>query len=70
MSRVTILAVLALCTLAVPVLAAEMPATPYAGQQARTIKALSDEEIAGLRNGEGMGMAKPAELNGCPRVQH
>ena len=42
MSRVTILAALAVCTLAAPVLAAEMPATPYAGQQARTIKALSN----------------------------
>jgi hypothetical protein len=35
---------------------------PYAGQQARTIKALSDEDIAALRKGEGMGMAKAAEL--------
>ena len=42
MSRVTILSALALYTLAAPVLAAEMPATPYAGQQARTIKALSN----------------------------
>jgi hypothetical protein len=39
---------------------------PYAGQQARTIKALSDEDIAALRKGEGMGMAKAAELNGYP----
>ena len=70
MSRVTILAALAVCTLAAPVLAAEMPATPYAGQQARTIKTLSDEEIAALRNGEGMGMAKPAELNGYPGPVH
>jgi hypothetical protein len=26
--------------------------------EARTIKALSDEDIAALRKGEGMGMAK------------
>ena len=70
MSRVRIFAALALCMLAAPVLAAEMPATPYAGQQARTIKALSDDEIAALRNGEGMGMAKPAELNGYPGPVH
>ena len=47
-------------------LAADMPASPDTGQQARTIKALSDEEIAALRNGEGLGMAKAAELNGYP----
>jgi Spy/CpxP family protein refolding chaperone len=58
---------LAACSLAVPVLAADMP---YAGQQARTIKALSDEDIAALRKGEGMGMAKAAELNGYPGPAH
>ena len=47
-----------------------MPATPYAGQQARKIKALSDEDIAALRKGEGMGMAKAAELNGYPGPVH
>jgi hypothetical protein len=52
------------------VLAADMPASPYAGQQARTIKALSDDDIAALRNGEGMGMAKAAELNGYPGPAH
>src|SRR5215469_178610 len=43
---------------------------PYAGQQARTIKALSDDDIAALRKGEGMGMAKAAELNGYPGPMH
>jgi len=52
---------------AVPVLAAD---APYAGQQVRTIKALSDDDIAALRNGEGMGMAKAAELNGYPGPAH
>jgi len=47
-----------------------MAAGPYAGQQARTVKALSDEEIAALRNGEGMGLAKAAELNGYPGPVH
>jgi hypothetical protein len=64
------IAVLALCALAVPTLAADMPATPYAGQQARQIKALSEEDIAALRRGEGMGMAKAAELNGYPGPAH
>lgn len=43
---------------------------PYAGQQGRSIKALSDDDIAALRKGEGMGMAKAAELNGYPGPAH
>jgi hypothetical protein len=49
------------------VLAADMP---YAGEQARTIKALSDDDIGALRQGEGIGMAKAAELNGYPDPAH
>jgi Spy/CpxP family protein refolding chaperone len=49
---------------------ADMPDQPYAGQQNRVIKALSDEEIAALREGNGMGLAKPAELNGYPGPAH
>lgn len=60
---------LAACLLAVPVLDAN-PLTPYAGEQARTIKTLSDDDIAALRKGEGMGMAKAAELNGYPGPAH
>jgi hypothetical protein len=45
-------------------------ANPHAGQQDREIKALSGEEIAALRNGEGMGLAKAAELNGYPGPLH
>jgi len=56
---------LAISLLALPVLA-DTPSRPYAGQQVRTIKALSDDDIAVLRKGEGMGMAKAAELNGYP----
>src|SRR5215831_3709108 len=61
---------LIVCTLAAPVSAAETFANPYAGQEARTLKALSDEDIAALRKGEGMGMAKAAELNGYPGPAH
>jgi hypothetical protein len=53
--------------IASPLLAADMP---YAGQQARPIKALSDDDLAALRKGEGMGMAKAAELNGYPGPKH
>jgi Spy/CpxP family protein refolding chaperone len=59
----------AACALTVPALG-EHPSSPYAGQQTRAIKALSPEDIAGLLNGEGIGMAKAAELNGYPGPVH
>ncbi len=43
---------------------------PYAGQQQRDIKALSEQEMASYRNGEGMGMARAAELNHYPGPKH
>jgi hypothetical protein len=43
---------------------------PYAGLQSRAIKALSDQEIADLRAGRGMGLALAAELNGYPGPSH
>jgi Spy/CpxP family protein refolding chaperone len=49
---------------------AEIGKSPYAGQQSRSIKALSEEDIAALRNGDGMGMAKAAELNSYPGPRH
>jgi Spy/CpxP family protein refolding chaperone len=61
-----LIAALATCIVTLPTLAADTTATPYAGQQARTIKALSDDDVAALRKGEGMGMAKAAELNDYP----
>lgn len=42
----------------------------YAGMQSRSIKALSPQQIEGLRGGKGMGMAMPAELNGYPGPLH
>jgi hypothetical protein len=47
--------------------------SPYVGQEARGIKALSQADIEGLLAGEGTpfgGMAKPAELNGYPGPRH
>src|SRR5215207_11156462 len=43
---------------------------PYAGLQARSVKALSDQQVADLRAGRGMGLALPAELNGYPGPAH
>ena len=43
---------------------------PYAGLQSRSIKALSDEEIAAYLQGQGMGLSKVAELNHYPGPRH
>jgi Spy/CpxP family protein refolding chaperone len=45
-------------------------ATPYSGEQARDIKALSAEDTDALLKGKGMGLAKAAELNGYPGPLH
>jgi Spy/CpxP family protein refolding chaperone len=44
--------------------------SPYAGQQSRDIKALSEDEARGYAEGAGMGFAKAAELNGYPGPAH
>ena len=49
---------------------AALAQTPYAGMQTRSIKALSDQQIADLRAGRGMGLALAAELNGYPGPSH
>ncbi|CAN5205859.1 hypothetical protein BH10PSE7_BH10PSE7_44740 [soil metagenome] len=43
---------------------------PYTGLQQRPIKALSDEQLADLRSGRGMGFALAGELNGYPGPSH
>ena len=45
-------------------------ASPYSGLEVRAIKALSDQQIADLRAGRGMGLALAAELNGYPGPLH
>ena len=44
--------------------------TPYSGFQQRDIKALSEQQLADLRQGRGMGLALAAELNGYPGPMH
>lgn len=44
--------------------------SPYAGQQQRAIKALSAQEVGDIEAGQGMGLAKAAELNGYPGPTH
>lgn len=45
-------------------------ASPYAGEQAREIKALSAQEQRAWMEGQGMGLARAAELNGYPGPMH
>lgn len=61
---------LAIFLLALPMAAAALTPSPYAGQETRGIKALSAQERADLLAGKGMGLAKAAELNGYPGPAH
>jgi Spy/CpxP family protein refolding chaperone len=63
------LALLALAAAGAPA-SAQHAHAPYAGLQTREIKALSDEQIADLAAGRGMGLALAAELNGYPGPLH
>ena len=49
---------------------AALAQSPYAGMQSRPVKALSEQQIADLKAGRGMGLALPAELNGYPGPSH
>lgn len=44
--------------------------SPYAERSALTIKALTPEQVAEYRQGKGMGLAIPAEMNGYPGPRH
>lgn len=44
--------------------------SPYAGEERRSVKSLSEHEIVSLQRGEGMGFAKLAELNHFPGPKH
>jgi len=63
------LACILLALASLPAVAQHHPA-PYAGQEARSIKALSGKEVADLLAGAGMGYAKAAELNRYPGPMH
>ena len=53
-----------------PQIAAAQGQQPYAGFETRPIKALSEQQVAELRAGRGMGLALAAELNGYPGPVH
>jgi hypothetical protein len=44
--------------------------SPYVGEELRSIKSLTSQEIESLRSGGGMGFAKLAELNHYPGPKH
>jgi hypothetical protein len=44
--------------------------SPYAGEETREIRTLSEEDIEQLQAGAGWGLAKAAELNGLPGPAH
>lgn len=68
-NKIRILGLIVLSIIAFAVLANNRP-SPYVGQEGRTIKSLSDEDINALTHGKGWGLAKPAELNGVPGPAH
>ena len=68
MGRITALLVVMLALGPGPALA--QAHQPYAGFETRSIKALSDQQIADLRGGRGMSLALAAELNGYPGPAH
>lgn len=49
---------------------AALAQSAYAGQEQRSLKALSPQEVSGLLAGAGLGYARTAELNGYPGPLH
>jgi Spy/CpxP family protein refolding chaperone len=45
-------------------------ASAYAGLEQRAVKALSEQQVADLKAGRGMGLSLPAELNGYAGPAH
>lgn len=68
--RRSVLPLLLACFASAAAQAEPQPATPYAGYAQRPIKALSEQQIADLRAGRGMGLALAAEMNGYPGPMH
>ncbi|TWO70049.1 periplasmic heavy metal sensor [Caenimonas sedimenti] len=68
--NVSVAAALVAAALIGPGSAMGQSSAPYAGQQERAIKSLPQAEIDELLAGQGMGLAKAAELNGYPGPAH
>lgn len=59
-----------ICIILIPCISIAADQSPYAGEDLRTIKSLSEQEIKSLSTGNGMGFAKLAELNHYPGPKH
>src|SRR3954454_24542457 len=59
-----------LCIILAVISTSALAQAPYAGMQSRPIKSLSQDQIADLSAGRGMGLALAAELNGYPGPSH
>ena len=70
MKRILVAPAILFWCLAMSSEAAESVPSPYAGEESRTVKSLSAEDVAELRRGGGWGLAKAAELNGMPGPFH
>src|SRR4249920_602410 len=68
--RILVAAVIALLAGAAMAQDHQLKHAPYAGMQNRDVKVLTEQQVADLRAGRGMGMALPAELNGYPGPMH
>ncbi|HZP37375.1 MAG TPA: hypothetical protein VFE48_12905 [Methylomirabilota bacterium] len=56
--------------LAAPVAGADRVTSPYRPGTAPGLRGFSADEVAALRDGAGMGLARAAELNGYPGPRH
>lgn len=61
---------IAFVVLALVCLPAQSADSPYVGKEQRSIKALSEQDIADYRSGRGMGASLAAELNHYPGPRH
>lgn len=57
-------------SIAAPAVAEEALTSPYREQASTEIRGLTEKEMAELREGRGMGLARAAELNGYPGPRH
>jgi hypothetical protein len=64
------LSTLIVVALALSAFAQEHQHSPYAGHEMSEIPSFTPTELEQLRNGDGMGLARPAELNHFPGPKH
>jgi Spy/CpxP family protein refolding chaperone len=61
---------MALALVPAPAAAQHEAHSPHAGTGSSEVKTLTPDEVAQLLEGEGMGLARPAEMNGYPGPRH